>query len=79
MLSSRICNLSELVSLRYGSVCDDIDKHIENTAVLIEKIIAMGISLDDALAIDILVTSISVPKFMPVIAALKKLTKESIK
>ena len=78
-ISSRISKMCELVSLRYGSLLNDIDKHIDKMTGLIEQLKVMGSTFDDALAIGILVASISVPELMPARAAIKTLTDESMK
>ena len=56
-ISSRISKMSELVSIRYTTVKDDISKHIDRLAGIIEQLRAMGTTFEDALAIGILVAS----------------------
>ena len=78
-IASRISKMSELVSIRYNSLREDIDKHIDKLAGIIEQLRSMGSTFDDALAIGILVASISVPELMPATAAIKTLADRDIK
>lgn len=75
-ISSRISKMSELVSVRYSTLRDDIDKHIDKMAGLIEQLRSMGSTFDEALAIGILVASITVPDLLPATAAIKTLTEK---
>ena len=59
-VASRISKMSELVSIRYTSLKEDIDKHIDRMAGLIENLRSMGSTFDDTLSIGILVASIDV-------------------
>ena len=78
-IASRISKMSELVSLRYTSIKDDMDKHIDKMAGLIEQLRAMGSIFDDALAIGILVASIDVSELLPATAAIKTLSDKEVK
>lgn len=72
---SRISKMSEVVSVRYSTVNDDIEKHIYKMAGLIEQLRSMGSTFDDALPIGILVASITAPDLMPATAAFKTITE----
>lgn len=73
-ISSRISKMSELVSVRYSTVKDDIDKHIDKMAGIIEPLRSMGSTFEDALAIEILVASITATERMPTTAAIKTIS-----
>ena len=77
--ASRISKMSELVSIRYTSLRDSIEKHIDRMAGLIETLRSMGSTFDDALAIGILVASIDVQELLPVVAAIKTLSDRDMK
>lgn len=78
-IASRISKMSELVSIRYNSIREDMDKHIDKLAGIIEQLRSMGSTFDDALAIGILVASITVSELMPATAAIKTLADKDIK
>ena len=78
-IASRISKMSELVSIRYTTIKDDIAKQIDLLAGIIEQLRAMGTTFDDALAIGILVASIDVTELMPATAAIKTLTDKDMK
>lgn len=77
-IASRISTMSELVSIKYTSLGDDIDKHIDKVEGLIEKLRAMGTVFDDSLAIGILVASIDLPEMAPATAAIKTLADKDV-
>lgn len=78
-VGGHIYKISELVSIRYTTHRDDIHKHINKLAGLIKLHRSMGSTVDDALAIGILVASITVPYLMPATAAIKTLTESVMK
>lgn len=53
--------MSELVSVKYSTLRDDFDKHIDKLGYIMEKLRAMGTLFDVALIIGILVASIEIP------------------
>ena len=57
-IASRISTISKLVYIRYLSVKEDISKHIDCLAAIIEKLPSMGRTFDEALAIGISVLSL---------------------
>lgn len=73
-IASRISKVSALVSLKYTTTRDDIDKHIDKLAGIIEELCSMGTTFDYLLAIGILVASIDVPELNPATAAIKTLS-----
>ena len=78
-IATRISKMSELVSLKYTSLRDDVGKHIDKLAGIIEQLRSMGTNFDDSLAIGILVASIEVPELGPATAAIKTLADKDVK
>ena len=76
--SSKISRMVELVSLKYRSVRSDISKHIDKMAALLEKLQAMKASVEDTLAVGILLASIEVEEMGPVVAAIKTLSEDKV-
>lgn len=76
--ATRISKMAELVSLKYGNLRDDISKHIDRMAGLLEQLRSMNTVLDDALAIGILVASIEVSELSAVTAAIKTLAEKDL-
>ena len=76
--ASKIAKMSELVSMRYTSIRDDMARHVDRMAALIEQLRSMKTTLDDSLAIGILVASIDVPSLLPITAAIKTLAESDI-
>lgn len=76
--ATRIFKMSELVSMRYVSLRSDMSTHVYKMAGLIEQLLAMGTSFDDALAVGILVASIDVTELSPVTASIETLSNDKI-
>ena len=76
--ASNIAKMSELVSMRFTSLTDDLSGHIDRMAGLLEQLFSMGSGVADSLAISILVASIEVPLLQPVTAAIKTLAESNI-
>ena len=74
----KISNMSELVSVRYSSLKEDMSKHIDSVAALLEQPRNMGTVLSDDFAIGILVASIDVHDLRPATAAIKTLAEHEI-
>lgn len=49
----RIQKMSELVSEKYVSICDNIYMHVDNMAALIEQLRSMSTTFEDALDVGI--------------------------
>lgn len=77
--ASKISKMVELVSVRYTSVRDDMSKHIDRLAGLVEQLNNMGSQLPEDLTVGILVASIEVTALMPVTASIKTLSDENLK
>lgn len=71
--ASKIYKISELVSIRYTSLLEDLSKHIDRLAGLVEQLRGMFTVLYDSLAIGILVVSIEVSQLFPATAAINTL------
>lgn len=78
-IGSRISKMSELLSIQYTSLRDEIEKHIDRMAGVMEQLRGMGTTFDDALAIGSLVASIEVQELMPTVAAIKTLSDKDIR
>lgn len=72
--ASKISKMVELVSLRYSNPRNDITKHIDRMAAIVEQLAAMESSMDDSLPVGILIASINDAEMRPVVAAIKKLS-----
>lgn len=72
--ASKITKMSELVSVRYTNPKADISKLIDFMPALLEQLKAMEAKMDDSLAVGILIVSIDVHDFKPVVAAIKTLS-----
>lgn len=70
--------MSELVSLCFSSMKDDMAKHVGRMAAIVEQLRRMKTTLDDSLAIGILVASIQVPQLQPVTQSIKTLPEDSV-
>lgn len=77
--ATRITKIVELMSNKFVSVDDDIARHIDRLAGLLEQLQGMGTKLDKTLQIGILVASIQVPELAPVTAAIKTLAEDDLK
>lgn len=64
--TSRIAKILELVSTRYGSLNEDISAHVDRLDGLVKQLKGMNTSLEEFLAIGILVDSIDVTELLPV-------------
>lgn len=60
--ASKICKMSESVSIRYNNLRDDLRHHIDRIASLLDRLKCMENELKNSLAIGILVVSIEVPQ-----------------
>ena len=76
--ASRILRMTELVSMRYTNIRDDMSVHIDKMAGLVEQLRSMGTTMDDTLAIGILVSSIEVTELLAVTASIKTLAESDI-
>lgn len=65
--------MSQLVSVRYSSLRDDMDKHVDKLDDIIEQLLAMGTLIDEWLAICIPVPSIEVLELNPATASIQTL------
>lgn len=63
--------MGELVSMRYTSIRDDMSKHVDSLAGLVEQLANIGAPLDSTLAVRILVASVHVDTLMPVTGYIK--------
>ena len=77
--ASKIEKMSELVSMKYYNIKDDLSDHIDRMAGLLDQLKSMGNELADSLAIGILVASIEVHQLHAVTAAIKTLAEKDIK
>lgn len=77
--ASKIAKVSEIVSTRYCSLNEDMSVHVDRMAGLLEQLKSRGMTIDDSLAIGILVASIDVPELMPVTASIKTLAEADVK
>lgn len=64
-------NMTELVSVKYMTVREDIAKHVDRLTELLEQLRLMDTALSDALEVVILVTSVKVSKLSPISPASK--------
>lgn len=69
--NSKIAKILQLVSIRFTSVRNDMEKHLDRMTALIKQMKSMNTTLDDALDIKILVAYIDVTQLLPVTAAIK--------
>lgn len=74
-----IDTMSELVSVKYYNLREDMSTHADLLALLIEKIRSMGTIVHDTLAIGILVASIDVQELLPTTAAMKAIADKDMK
>lgn len=77
--ASKISKMSELDSMRYTTLKDDLSGHMDRMAGINEQPKAMGNNFHDSLSIGILVASIELSQLLPVTAAIKRLTEKDIK
>lgn len=77
-IASRISKIYELVTIRYTTLRDDIGKHIDKVAGIIEQLQNMGSKFDNALSIGLLVASIDVHELQPAVAAIKTLSEKDV-
>lgn len=77
--ASKIAKMSELVSIRYTNLGEDLSHHIDRMAGLLDQLKSLGNYLDDALSIRILVDSIEVSELQAVTAAIKTQAETDIK
>lgn len=71
--------MSDLVTIRYSSLIDDMALHVHHMAALMGQLYSMKTNLDDLIKIKILVSSIEFPRFSIVTAAIKSLAEEDIR
>lgn len=76
--ASRIWKMSELVSLRYVSLKENIGIHIDKIEALIEQLKNIRTTIEDVLAVGIHVASIDVQQFLQVTAAIKTLSEDKV-
>lgn len=76
--STLVSKMSELVSVQYKNVGEDIEKHIDGVAELLEQLGSMDAVLSDVLAFGILVASIEVMELAPVTATIKTIAEKNI-
>lgn len=76
--ASRICKMSELVSLRYSSIKQDLRSHIDKISALIEQLRGMKNTVEDDLAVAILITTVDSPHLLPTRAAIKTLSNDKL-
>lgn len=77
--ATRIAKFSELVSIKYTSVKDDMSKHVDRLAGLIAQLRRMGTNFDETLAIGILVASVEAQPLLSVTAAIKTISEKDLK
>lgn len=77
--SSKFSKMVELVSVRYSILKDSMLRYVNKLASLVEKLRAMGTTLDDPLAIGILIASITVDEFKPASADIETFYDEKLK
>lgn len=66
----KITEMSGLVSVRYRDAQANLSKHIDRFATLLEQLWGMQASIDDTLAVGIILASGDVHELSPVIAAI---------
>lgn len=76
--AAKISKMSELVSIDYTDTGRDIRKHIDKLAGLVAQLKAMKTSINDTLAVGIIIASIKHPALAPVTAAIKTLADKDI-
>lgn len=75
---SKIGKMSELVSTRSAGVSESVPNHVEKMKGLVKQLRCVGKTLEDTLAIEVLVASVEVAELQPVIAAITTLTESDI-
>lgn len=76
--ASNISKISELVPVRYTSLGENMAKHIDQMAGIIDQLRSMGTKFEDPLAIGILVASIEEQQLKPATAAIKTLAESDL-
>lgn len=76
--ASKISKMSELVSMHYCKVPSDMTMQIDKMAALLEQLRSMKATIDDSMAIGILLASIEVQELAPVVAAIKTLSENNV-
>lgn len=76
--ATRISKMAELVCVKFTNAREDISKHVDRLAGLLEQLRSMNTPLPDSLAIGILVASIEVSELTPVTAAIKTLADKDL-
>lgn len=77
-MASKISKMTELLSLQYTSPSKDVARHIDRLAGLIDQVRAIEISIDDTLAVGILILSIKTAAFCPVVAAFTTISESDL-
>lgn len=74
-MASKIGKMSDLVSIRYTNIREDMARHVDKIAGIVEQLRSMGTVLEDSLIIGILLASIDVVQLHPATAAIKTLSE----
>ena len=74
--ASRISKMTELISIRYGSLCKYIGVHTDKMARIVEQLAGMDTAIPDELAITLLIASINVSEIAPIAAAIKTVSDD---
>ena len=70
-MSAKISKMAEFVSMHYSDRSQDISKHIDAMASVARALRSAGVTLDDTMAVGVLIASIKVSRLAPVVAAIK--------
>lgn len=70
-IATKISKMSELVWVSYSNPSSDIARHIDGMEALIEQLRSMKATIEDSLAIGILIACIDVHDLLPLTAAIK--------
>lgn len=76
--ATHISQMAELLSIRYRSVQEDMAKHVDRMAGLLEQLRSMSTMLDDSLAIAIIFASIEMAELLPITAAITTLADRDL-
>lgn len=76
--ASKITKITDLVGTRFSNSSHSIAKHIDKMAALIAQLKAMKTTIDEPLAVGLLVASIDVPSMKPVVSAIKTLAESDL-
>ena len=77
--AAKISKITELVSERYKTVRQDMAKHVDRMAGIIEELKNMGLTLDATLTVGLLLESVEASELTAVAAAIKTQAETELK